>query len=173
MDVRKEDEPTPMKSRTTVERKSERELVITRTVNGPARLVFQAWTTPELVKKWWTPRSAPMKLVTCEIDLRPGGRYRYVFDWEGHPSFEAFGKFIEVTPPSRIVWTNDEQPTGEQAVSTVTFEEKAGKTLVSMTEVYPTKEALEAALASGAMEGTRETFDQLDEFIDGLAASPS
>ena len=170
MDVRKENEPTPTKNHTTVERISDREVLVTRTINGPARLVFEAWTTPELVKKWWVPKSMPMKLVTCEIDLRAGGRYRYVFE---SPSFEAFGKFIEVTPCSRLVWTNEDQPDGEHAISTATFEEKGGRTLVSLHEVHATKEALDAALSSGAIEGTRATLEQLEEFVSDFAASAS
>ena len=83
MDARRESEPTPMKNRTTVERKSERELVVTRTFNGPARIVFEAWTKPELFKRWWAPKSLGMSLLSCEMDVRVGGRYRFVF---GHPA---------------------------------------------------------------------------------------
>ena len=109
MDARRESEPTPMKNRTTVERKSERELVVTRTFNGPARLVFEAWTTPELLKRWWAPKSFGISFLSCEADVRTGGTYRFVFS---HPSSEQpmpfFGRYVEVTPPSRLVWTNEE-----------------------------------------------------------------
>ena len=108
MDARRESEPTPMKNRTTVERKSERELVVTRTFNGPARIVFEAWTKPELFKRWWVPKSMGMSLLSCEMDVRVGGRYRLVFGHDGSKPMAFFGRYIEVTPHSRLVWTNDE-----------------------------------------------------------------
>jgi uncharacterized protein YndB with AHSA1/START domain len=169
MDERRESELTPMKNRTTMERKSERELVITRTVNGPVRIVFEAWTEPELFKRWWVPKSAGVLLLSCEMDVRVGGRYRLVFSFEGS-EMAFFGTYREVTPHSRLVWTNDEAGDAGQ-VTTVTFEEKAGKTLVVMHELYPSKEALDAALASGSQDGTLETFEQLDELLVTLGAS--
>ena len=123
MDERRGSEVTPMKNRTTVERKSERELVVTRTVNGPARIVFEAWTKPELFKQWWAPKSMGMFLRSCEMDVRVGGRYRLVFGHDASNPDEFFGKYIEVTPHSRLVWTNDEGGEGGP-VATVTFEEK-------------------------------------------------
>ena len=161
-----------MKNPTTAERKSERELVVTRTFNGPARIVFEAWTTPELLKRWWAPRSVGMSLVTCEADVRVGGRYRFVFVFGNDASkpMEFFGKYLEVTPHSRLVWTNDEGDEGGP-VTTVTFEEKAGKTLLVMHDLYPSKEALDAAMASGSTGGMSETFDQLDELLVTLGAS--
>ena len=93
MDARRESEPTPMKNRTTVERKSERELVVTRTFNGPARIVFEAWTKPELFKRWWVPKSIGLSLLSCEMDVRVGGRYRLVF---GHRCLEAHGVLRQV-----------------------------------------------------------------------------
>src|SRR6188508_1831282 len=119
MDTRRESEPTPLKNRTTVERKSERELVVTRTVNGPARIVFEAWTKPELFERWWVPKSFPVSLLSCELDVRVGGRYRLVFGHEGS-TMEFFGRYLEVTPPTRLVWTNDEGDDGGE-VTTVTF----------------------------------------------------
>src|ERR1700677_3312417 len=120
LDARRESELTPMKNCTTVERKSERELVVTRTFNGPARIVFEAWTKPELLKRWWAPKSIGMSFVSCEVDVRTGGTYRFVFS---HPASEQpaafFGRYIEVIPNARLVWTNDE---GGGAVTTVTFE---------------------------------------------------
>jgi uncharacterized protein YndB with AHSA1/START domain len=170
MDARREGEPTPMKSRTTVERKSERELVVTRTVNGPARVVFEAWTKPELFVRWWVPKSSCASLLSWEMDIRVGGRYRLEF---GHPASEQpmafFGRYIEVTPPSRLVWTNEESDGG--AVTTVTFEEKGGKTLLVLHELYPSKEALDAAIASGSTGGFSETFEQLDDFLATLGGS--
>ena len=166
MDARRESEPTPMKDATknptTVERKSEREIVVTRTFNGPARIVFEAWTKPELFKKWWVPKSMGMTLRSCEMDVRTGGRYRLNFG----DGMDFFGRYIEVTPPSRIVWTNEEG--GENgSVTTVTFEEKGGQTLLVMSELYPSKEALDAA-GTGAADATHETFAQLDELLATL-----
>ena len=166
MDAKREGEPTRMKNRTTVERKSERELVVTRTVNGPARIVFEAWTRPELFKQWWVPKSMGMVLRSCEMDVRVGGRYRLEFE----PDAMAFcGTYLEVTPHSRLVWTNDEGGEGGP-VTTVTFEEKGGKTLLVLHELYPSKEALDAA-GTGAAEGMSETFEQLDELLGTLGAS--
>ena len=170
MDAKSESQPTPMTNRTTVERKSERELVVTRTVNGPARLVFEAWTKPELLKQWWVPKSSGLSLLSCEMDVRVGGGYRLEFVHGASEPMAFFGKYIEVTPHSRLAWTNEEGGDAGQ-VTTVTFEEKAGKTLVVMSELYPSKEALDAALASGSQAGTLETFEQLDEFVATLAAS--
>ncbi len=133
MDARTESEPTPVKNLTTVERKSEREFVVTRTFNGPARLVFEAWTKPELLKRWWVPKSIGMSLVSCEADVRVGGKYRFVFGLDDSKTMAFFGTYLEVTPPSRLVWTNEEGE-GGQAVTTVTFEEKGGKTLLVLHE---------------------------------------
>jgi uncharacterized protein YndB with AHSA1/START domain len=160
-----------MKNLTTVERKSERELVVTRTVNGPARLVFEAWTKPELLKRWWVPKSFGISLLSCETDVRVGGRYRLVFGHGASPEpMEFFGRYIEVTPHSRLVWTNDEGDDGGP-VTTVTFEEKAGKTLLVIHDLYPSKEALDAAMASGEKAGMSETLEQLDDLVVALGAS--
>ena len=164
MDARRESEATPMKSRTTVERKSERELVVTRTFNGPARIVFEAWTKSELFKRWWVPKSMDMTLLSCEMDVRAGGKYRLVFGVDGSKVMEVFGRYIEVTPHSRLVWTNEEGEEGG-AVTTVTFEEKGGQTLLVKHDLYPSKAALDGELASGAAEGLPEQFEQLDEFL--------
>jgi uncharacterized protein YndB with AHSA1/START domain len=163
-----------MKNRTTTERKSERELVVTRTFNAPARIVFEAWTKPELLKRWWTPKSFGVSMLSCEADVRVGGSYRLVFVFGNDASkpMAFFGRYIEVTPHSRLVWTNDEGGDGG-AVTTVTFEEKDGKTLLVMHDLYPTKEALDGALASGSTSGTGETFEQLDELLVTVGASAS
>ncbi len=167
MDARRESESTTTR-RTTVERKSERELVVTRTVNGPARIVFEAWTKPELFKQWWVPKSAGVSLLSCEMDVRVGGRYRLVFGLEASEPMAFFGTYLEVTPYSRLVWTNDEAGDAGQ-VTTVTFEEKAGKTLVVLHELYPSKEALDGA--PGGEGGRPEQFEQLDELLVTLGAS--
>jgi uncharacterized protein YndB with AHSA1/START domain len=148
-------------NRTKVERKSDRELVITRIFNAPARIVFAAWTTPELLKRWWAPKSMGVTLVSCEADVRTGGKYRFELSHQGS-TMAFFGKYIEVIPNTRLVWTNEESDDG--AVTTVTFEEKAGKTLLVMHELYPSKEALDASIA-GMEGGMSETFTQLDELL--------
>ena len=163
MNAKRESEPTTMKSTTAVERRSDRELVVTRTFNAPARLVFQAWTTPELFKRWGVPKSLGVTLLACEMDVRTGGKYRLAFANGTAPPVEFFGRYIEVTPPARLVWTNDEGDEGG-AVTTVTFEEKGGRTLVVLTEKYPSKEAFDAA-GAGATDAMGEQFDQLEEFI--------
>jgi uncharacterized protein YndB with AHSA1/START domain len=152
-----------------VERKSERELVVTRTLNGPARIVFEAWTKPELFKQWWVPKSCGASLLSCEMDIRVGGRYRLVFGIEGSEPMAFFGTYLEVTPHSRLVWSNDEAGDAGQ-VTTVTFEEKAGRTLVVLHEIYPSKEALDGAIA-GMEGGMPEQFEQLDELLVTLGAS--
>ena len=167
MDATTESEPTPVKNRTTVERRSERELVVTRTFNGPARIVFEAWTRPELIKRWWVPKSMDMSLLSCEMDVRVGGKYRFVFGHDASKPMAFFGRYIEVTPYSRLVWTNEESDDG--AVTTVTFEEQDGKTLLAMHELYPSKEALDAA-GTGSADATAETFAQLDELLVTLSA---
>jgi uncharacterized protein YndB with AHSA1/START domain len=169
MSARKESEPSTTKNRTTVEPKSEREVVVTRTFDAPARIVFQAWTTPALFKRWWVPKSMPLSLLSYEADIRVGGGYRLVFGVDGTKKMEFFGTYTEVTPHSRIVWTNDES--GEDgAVTTVTFEEEGDQTLLVLHELYRSKEARDAALASQAYGGMGETFGQLDEVLVTLGA---
>ena len=154
------------KNATTMGRTSDRETTVTRTINAPARIVFEAWTNPEHFKRWWTPKSYGMTIHSCEIDARTGGGYRLMIS---HPQYAPepmpfFGRYLEVTPPSRLVWTNEEG--GEAGpVTTVTFEEKDGRTLIVMRDIYPSKEALDAAKESGSTGGFEETFDQLEAFL--------
>jgi uncharacterized protein YndB with AHSA1/START domain len=164
MDARNVSEAAAAKNRMSVERTSDREVVVTRTFKGPARLVFEAWSRPELFTKWWVPKSMGMTLLSCDMDVRTGGKYRLVF---AHGDSEAafFGTYKEVIPNSRIVWTNEESDEG--SVTTVTFEEKGGKTLLVMHELYPSKEALDAA-GTGAADAMVETFGQLDELLASL-----
>jgi len=168
MDARRESEPTATKNRTTVERKSEREVVVTRTINAPARIVFEAFTKPDLFKRWWVPKSFGLSLLSCELDVRVGGTYRLVFSHTGSEPMAFFGRYIEVTPHSRLVWTNEEGGDGG-AVTTVTFEEHAGRTLLALHDLYPSKEALDAGI--GSTDGMGETFDQLDELVVTLGAN--
>jgi uncharacterized protein YndB with AHSA1/START domain len=172
MDARKETEATPTKKPTTVERKSERELVVTRIVNGPARIVFEAFTRPELFKRWWIPKSYGLSLHSCELDVRVGGGYRLVISQGASKPMEFYGRYTEVTPHSRLVWTNEEGGDGG-AVTTASFEDKGAKTLLVMHDLYPSKEALDAAIASGATGGMPETLEQLDELVGSeLAGQP-
>ena len=155
-----------MKNPTTVERKSERELVVTRVFSGPAHIVFEAWSRPELLQRWWAPKSFGISFVSCEADVRTGGSYRFVFS---HPASEQpmafFGRYIEVTPQSRIVWTNEEGADGP--ITTVTFEEKDEQTLLVLHELYPSRQALDDAIASGSTgtSGAGEQFELLDELL--------
>jgi uncharacterized protein YndB with AHSA1/START domain len=170
MGANRQTDPVAGKAGTTAERASDRELVVTRTVDGPARIVFEAWSRPELFQRWWTPKSFGITLISYEADIRTGGGYRLVM---GHPASEQpmafFGRYIEVTPPSRIVWTNDEGGENGQ-VTTVTFEEKDGATRVVVHELYPSKEALDETMADGSTTGWGEQFEQLDELIASLDA---
>jgi len=167
MDARRESEP--VKNPTTTERRSDRELVVTRTANGPARLVFDAWTKPELLLRWWAPKSFGVSFISCEVDVRVGGRYRFVF---AHPSapepMAFFGTYLEVVPHARLSWTNEEGGEGGQ-ITTVTFEERDGQTKVVVHDLYPSKEALDAAIASGSTSGMCETFDQLEVLLVELS----
>jgi uncharacterized protein YndB with AHSA1/START domain len=169
MDPRTAGERAPVQNTATVDRKSDRELIVLRTINGPARIVFEAWTRPELLERWWTPKSFPISLRSCEMDVRVGGGYRLVFEYEGS-TMEFFGRYLEVTPHSRLVWTNDEGD-GGKTITTVTFEETDGKTRLAVHDLYPSKEALDAAIASGSTSGMPEALSQLDELVLGLSAS--
>jgi uncharacterized protein YndB with AHSA1/START domain len=158
--------PEP-KYETTAERVSDREMVVTRRFDAPARLVFQAWTRPELMMRWWLPKSFGMTFVECEMEARTGGRYRFVF---GHPQFEHpmafFGTYLEVVQDARIVWTNEES--GEAgAVTTVTFEEAGGVTVMTLSDLCPSKEALDEAIASGSTGAWPEQLAELEAFLAG------
>ena len=169
MDARSGREAAPMRERTTMERTSERELVVTRTIDGPAHIVFDAWTQPELLKRWWVPRSVPITLLSCEMDVRVGGAYRLVFQVDPTTTMAFFGRYLEVSPPSRLVWTNEEGE-GDAVVTTVTFDEDQGRTRLVVRDLYPSKDALDAAIASGSIAGGAEMLDQLDELLPELDA---
>ena len=168
MDATTAHEPASAKKSATVERTSERELVVSRIVNGPAQLVFDAWTKAELLRQWWAPKSFPITLVACETDPRVGGRYRLEFSYED-TTMEFFGRYLEVTPSSRLVWTNEEDDGA--TITTVTFEETEGRTLVVVHDLYPSKEALDGAIASGSTSGMPESLAQLDELLVTLDAN--
>ena len=165
MDASSQDELAPMQHITNVERKTDREVVVTRSFDAPARLVFEAWSNPDLFRRWWVPKSLGMTLHSCEMDVRTGGGYRLGFG----NGMDFFGRYLEVTPPSRIVWTNDEG--GEHgSVTTVTLTEADGRTLLVMSELFASKEALEAD-GGGAADATHETFGQLDELLIDLSST--
>ena len=158
-------EASLVKNRTSVERRSERELVVTRTINALPRIVFEAWTNAELFERWWVPKSMGLELLSCELDVRVGGTYRLVFRHPAAPEGMAFhGRYLEVTPPSRLVWTNEEAG-GAGQVTTVTFEERAGQTQLVIHDLYPSTEALDEAISSGSTGWNDETFNQLDELL--------
>ncbi len=169
MDATSGGKPTFAGNSSKTERSSDRELVVTRTIDGPARIVFEAWTNPELFQRWWAPKSFPISLVACDLDVRVGGGYRLYFSCEGS-TIEFHGRYLEVTPHSRLVWTNDEAGGGGQ-VTTVSFEEAGGKTLVVVRDLYPSKEALDGEIASGSASGMPEALEQLDELLVSLGAS--
>ncbi len=173
MDKRTDSHTIPTKNSTTVERTSDRELVVTRTFKGPAHVVFSAWTQPELIKRWWAPKSFGISFVSCETDVRTGGTYRFVFSHPQAPQPMAFfGRYLEVIPPTKLVWTNDEGE-GPGSVTTVTFVEKAGETHVVLHDLYPSKQALDDAIASGSTGGWVEQYEELDQLLVTLEARPA
>lgn len=158
-------QPEALKDRMSLERKSDRELVVTRTINAPPDIVFQAWTQAERFQRWWVPKSFSLTLLSCDLDVRVGGTYRLVFRHPAAAEPMAFhGRYLEVTPPSHLVWTNEEAG-GNGQVTTVTFEERAGQTLLIVNDLYPSKEALDEDLGSGTTSWNDETFDQLDQLL--------
>ncbi len=159
-----DEKPHGQNGPTRIERTSDTELVVTRTFHAPARLVFKAWTTPELFKRWWSPRSLGMPILACEMDVRTGGGYRLTFGQDEASSFSFFGRYLEVIPDARLVWTNEEGDEG--AVTTVTFENKGDLCLLTYSDRFPSKEALEAE--RGAEEGLPEQFEQLDALLATL-----
>ena len=145
--------------------KGERELVVTRTFDHPVRRVFEALTRPELFRRWWVPKSCGLELVSCEMDARVGGGYRLVFRVGDAAPMAFFGTYVEVVPDARLASTNEEGGEGG-AVTTVTVEERDGRTLLVLRDLHASKEELAAAIASGSTSGMGETFDQLDELLD-------
>jgi uncharacterized protein YndB with AHSA1/START domain len=151
----------------TVERTSSRELVLTRMFNAPAHIVFEAWTRPELLKRWWAPKSLGVTLFECESDLRIGGTYRYAFGRDPKNPEVFSGRYLEVNPPSRLVLTQlyERMKSAGEAVVTVSFAEGQGRTLLTVHQLFPSEDALDGAIASGMEKGMRETLDQLDALV--------
>jgi uncharacterized protein YndB with AHSA1/START domain len=172
MDPANERKATPTQERTTMERTSERELVVTRTIDGPAHIVFDAWTDPELMRRWWVPKSVPITLLSIEMDVRVGGSYRLVFQVDPTTTMAFFGRYLEVSPPSRLVWTNEEDE-GDPVVTTVTFDEDQSRTRLVVHDLYPSRAALDDAIASESIPGWAEMLDQLDELLLELDAGPA
>lgn len=158
-----------MTNQTTMDLVGDRDIVIARTFHGPARIVFDAWTKPEYVRRWWAPASLGVSMASCDADVRAGGSYRYVLQTpQGRITFS--GVYREVTPPTRLVYTQifEEHPEGDPVIVTVTFEERDGKTHMVSHERYPSPEVRELVLASGMEHGMRETMDQLDALVATL-----
>ena len=164
MDKTQDNDAMTTGHRTEVTRQSDRELVITRIFDGPVELVFAAWTQPALLMRWWAPKSFGITFLSCEADVRTGGSYRFVF---GHPESDQpmafFGRYLEVVPPSRIVWTNEEGDEG--SVTTASFTARDGRTQLVLSDLYPSAEALDAAIASGSTGAYPEQFEALDAVL--------
>ncbi len=152
--------------RATVALQGDREILITREFDAPAALVYRAWTDPELVPRWWTARRGTMQV--CEIDLRVGGRWRYVMDADG---FEVgfHGEFREIVPGERLVQTEvfEGMPDAE-ALDTLTFEERDGRTLVTMVVTHELPEHRDAHIASGMEAGLQDALELLEETARSL-----
>ena len=155
-----------MRTQANAERKSDREIVSSRLIPGPSHLVFEAWAESELFQKWWVPKSAPIQLESCEMEVRTGGTYRLVFS-AGDQTAEFFGKYLEVTPHSRLVWTNEEGGEDSATITTVTFEDVIGGTWVVVSDLYPSKEALDDAMATGSVCAMPEQLEQLEQLFSG------
>jgi uncharacterized protein YndB with AHSA1/START domain len=157
-----------MQGRTTVERQGACELVVTRIFAAPPRLVYRAWSEAALFRRWWVPESLHgVVLVGCEMDVRTGGKYRLEYGAGGSDTMAFHGRYLDVVPNERIVWTNDEDEAG--AVTTVTFEDLGDRTRVTFHERYPSPEALEEAL-QGSAAGLPEQLAQLERLLSGMAA---
>ena len=172
MDIRSAAEVNATTERTTMERTSERELVVTRTINGPAHIVYEAWTQPELLQRWWVPKASGISLLSCEVDARVGGTYRFVFAVDPSTTMTFYGRYLEVTPPSPLVWTNEEDD-GDAVVTTLTLAEDDGRTTLVLHDLYPSKDALDGAIASESTGAMPEQLDQLDALLVGIGASPA
>jgi len=154
------------KNRTVSEVRGDLELVITRTIDGPPRIVFDAWTRLDLLVRWWAPSRAGVPGEGFALDLRPGGKWRSVLKLHTGDELAFSGTYLEVVPPSRLVYTSvfEPRPEAGEVMCTVTFEDRDAKTLVTLREVFPSRAALEAALRSGM----DESLDQLDDLIASL-----
>ena len=150
---------------TTYTTPSDREVVITRVVNAPRRLVFAAWTEPRHIQRWLSgPEGWTMPI--CEMDLQPGGRWRYVYRKASGKEMTLTGSVLEVVPPERLVTTESWGPEWPDTVNTGVLTESEGRTTIALTITYASKEARDAALDTGAMDGMNRAFELLDELLD-------
>ncbi len=164
MDDRSATETLTAMDAMSIERTSDLDLIVTRTIDGPRDVVFEAWTDADLFRQWWIPKSFPITLLSCEVDARVGGGYRLTFDIGEAEPMAFFGRYLEVTQPTRLAWTNEEGDEGT-VVTTVTFEDDGAGTRLVIHDRYPSKEALDEVIGSGSMNWNSETFDQLDELL--------
>jgi uncharacterized protein YndB with AHSA1/START domain len=152
--------------RASVERRGDRELVVTRTLDASPSTVFRAWSQPELFQRWWVPNSVSgVSLMSCDMDVRTGGKYRLEFSVGGSDTLAFYGKYLEVVPNERLIWTNDEGEEG--AITTITVKDVDGKALLTFHEVYPSKGALDEALQGSAL-ALPEQLEQLGEIVLSL-----
>jgi uncharacterized protein YndB with AHSA1/START domain len=158
---------------TQVERVSDRELLLRRVFRARPRTVFDAMTKPELVRRWWAPRSLGVVLFDCEADVRVGGSYRYTFGRPGEPPMAFSGTYVEVAPGARLVYTQIFEPmrAAGEGVITATYDVHPEGTLLVQRERYPSKEVLDGAIASGMERGMRETLEQLAALLPDLEAA--
>jgi len=146
----------------TITLPSDREIRLVRVFNAPRHLVFEAWTKPEHVKHWWDPSGRPLS--TCEIDLRPGGTFRFVNSTPQGPGHAFTGTYREITPPGRLVFGSPD-PGGADSFGTLEFEERAGQTTLTLTMTAPSKKARDAMLEMRIDAGTARTLENLGEYL--------
>lgn len=170
MAARAENESALM-NRTTLERESDREIVIRRSFDAPAGIVFGALTNPDLVRRWWAPRSLGVSVVSVEIDVRVGGKYRHVLRHDGGGDVGFSGEYLDIVPPRRLVYTQIYEPMAEagEVVVTVSLDERDGRTHLVLHERWPSKGALDGALATNMERGFSETMDQLEQLVTSRA----
>jgi uncharacterized protein YndB with AHSA1/START domain len=162
--IAREGDDAMTKNETKLELPSDRDIRIKRTIDAPARIVFECWTKPEFLRRWWAPKSRGVTLVGCDVDLKVGGAYRYVMRRDGGQEMAFSGKYSEVVPHSRLVYSNVFEPMRAmgEAVVTVTFDEDGVRTYVTTVERYPSKEVRDGVIATGMERGMRESMDQLE-----------
>lgn len=153
----------------TVTAPTDREIVMTRAFDAPRELVFDAWTKPELLKQWLGVRGG-WTFAVCDIDLKVGGKYRFVWRKQGQPDLGMGGVYQEVQPPERLVSTEafDQSWYPGEAVNTMELSEEDGKTVVTLTVRYESIEARDAVLASPMDKGVAESYDKLEELLPTL-----
>jgi uncharacterized protein YndB with AHSA1/START domain len=154
----------------TLELAGDREIVMKRSFAAPARFVFDAWTKADLVAKWWAPEKCGVAMVACEADVRPGGKWKYTLRNPDAEVVSFYGEYREVTAPSRLVYTEtfSKYPDSPPVIVTVTFEERDGRTEMTSTQLYPSKEVREMVVATGMEFGANETMNQLEVLLRSM-----